>query len=858
MLRLFSKPLSFLAWCQCVVLALALGVVAAQAETKAKPDVRVLIDVSGSMKKTDPENLRIPATKLLLNLAQPGSRMGLWTFGRYVNMLVPYGNVDKAWKEKAVREADKIGSVALFTAIGDALDQATKGQLQKDPAADRTIVLLSDGMVDISTNPADNAREQKRIFEQVVPRLVKAGFKVHTVALSEQADVDFLKRLANETGGHFSMANTADQLMNVFVKAADQVNKPTQVPMENGKFSIDGTITEFTALIYRRPGSPSAILKSPSGKRISNENHDTSVNWFNDARFDLVTIQAPEKGNWDLEGDLDPDNRVTVVSNLDVQLEGLPNDVIEGEKVTLSMYLSEKGKPIVHPQFLALMDITFSQRNDKGELFEGKLSRDRNGNAVVPPDGNYVAKLGRTLTEGEHEFSVAVDGKTFKRSKRHIMTVHKEAIATSVETELVEGHEQHYLALQPKVGLVKTETLNVLAEVVDPKGSKSVQEVTRAPTGELRVAVPPFNGDGLYQVFLKAQGTTLAGNPFDVSQGPYDIDYTPVGAAKPEVVTHEPLAGAEDLHDALDVGVEEEAVEPEADENAAEEEVAAEETPAADEEEEESKEDAPEAEVAEHDAKPFFSADNMLFLLSAFIVGNLVLFGGGGYFYMRFLRKQDDEQTRLVEQLNAIKNNTHATPAAVMPSAMAAAPAMAAMPPVVPAPASAVASVLAAAQAEVPMSSMPAFDIPSLDEDDTPTMVRSEPPPAVIPEPAAPEGPVEDRTYKIDAAPMALDDDELIELDDDVGDDELSAQLAAHAAAAQAAKAEAAPAESTAAAEPSMDELDMILAEQEALEAQLGGLDIGMPGAKPKDAAEDDKNKFADDEFMLDNPTTRS
>ncbi|RLA17269.1 MAG: hypothetical protein DRQ56_09430, partial [Gammaproteobacteria bacterium] len=39
--------------------------------TKPSVDVRVLIDVSGSMKQNDPRNLRIPALKLLVNLLPP-------------------------------------------------------------------------------------------------------------------------------------------------------------------------------------------------------------------------------------------------------------------------------------------------------------------------------------------------------------------------------------------------------------------------------------------------------------------------------------------------------------------------------------------------------------------------------------------------------------------------------------------------------------------------------------------------------------------------------------------------------------------------------------------------------------------
>ena len=72
-------------------------------------DVRVLIDISGSMKKSDPENLRIPATRLITGLMPEGSRCGVWTFGRYVNMLVPVRNIDGEWRELAREKSSQIG-----------------------------------------------------------------------------------------------------------------------------------------------------------------------------------------------------------------------------------------------------------------------------------------------------------------------------------------------------------------------------------------------------------------------------------------------------------------------------------------------------------------------------------------------------------------------------------------------------------------------------------------------------------------------------------------------------------------------------------------------------------------------------
>ena len=100
------------------------------------PDVRILIDISGSMKHNDPHNLRAPALRLLTGLLPKGTRAGVWTYGQYVNMLVPLGDVDDAWKKQADQAAATINSFGLFTNIEDALQRATSDWREADdPAA---------------------------------------------------------------------------------------------------------------------------------------------------------------------------------------------------------------------------------------------------------------------------------------------------------------------------------------------------------------------------------------------------------------------------------------------------------------------------------------------------------------------------------------------------------------------------------------------------------------------------------------------------------------------------------------------------------------------------------------------------
>jgi len=91
-----------------------------------KDDIRILIDVSGSMKKTDPSNLRVSALKLLNGLIPSGSKAGVWTFGRYVDMSVKWAKVDDKWRKAADTGASNIHSNGLFTNIERALTRASR------------------------------------------------------------------------------------------------------------------------------------------------------------------------------------------------------------------------------------------------------------------------------------------------------------------------------------------------------------------------------------------------------------------------------------------------------------------------------------------------------------------------------------------------------------------------------------------------------------------------------------------------------------------------------------------------------------------------------------------------------------
>ncbi|OUS23694.1 hypothetical protein A9Q99_27035 [Gammaproteobacteria bacterium 45_16_T64] len=762
------------------------------AEPSKKTDMRVVIDISGSMKKTDPENLRIPAVKLMLNLAKDNSRFGVWTFGQYVNMLVPHKDVTLGWRQDAIKRSELINSVALYTNIGEALEKASLKQTTDDPEWDRTMVLLSDGMVDISKSPAVNEREQQRIFKEVVPKLRKAGFKIHSVALSKAADLSFLKKLAVETGGSFSLAKTADELLNIFVQASDKANVPEQVPLEGNVFDIDAAVQEFTALIYRKQGSPQTMLQDPSGKKLSRKHSGRGVNWFSDSRYDLITVRDPKAGQWRLIADVGKDNRVTVISDLSLVVGGLPDNMIEGERTTMKMYLSEDGRAIKDPDFLRLMDIVFSQKTEAGELFEGALSRTKKGKAVLPADGRYSAKLGRTLSAGMHEFTVMVDGKTFKRKRVRQMMVHTDVLAVEQEVVLSDDGEKttEVLKITPKKALLNIDKLEILAQLKSSLGGKQVSKVEMDESGDWILESPTFDGEGAYSILIKVNGESVNGGPFELVQGPYSIGTATEKKEQP-VEEAVDMADEEALFDDADIDVQiedvvEEVVMPEP--KAEPEEVV---------EEQQSENIAPAPEVeapAESvvDAPEVAEELDIMMLGIMFMLSNVILLGGGFFVYKK-MSKSEEESTHAVEEQLA-KAKQLATDRDLERSFTA---------PMSP-------TVMEDEEATV----MRTASVDDELDDKTVTQIQQQKPVSaeeLEPQPSEEE----DNAYVNNADPMELDDDEFIEIDDEF--DELDIGLDEG---------------------DGLDELDVMLSEQE---------------DEPEED-DDKKEPFVNDEFQLDSP----
>ena len=191
-MRTLSTRLQYWPVLLLLCLLLPLTATADTGGTGLKPDVRLLIDVSGSMKTSDPDNLRAPAVEMLVRMLPQGARAGIWLFGEDVKVLVPHGEVDEEWRRKARRGMARIDNSGQLTNIPAALEAATFDFDRLDPGYRISVVLLTDGKVDVAESPMVNAGAARELLGGVAVELGQTGVPVHTIALSGEADWSFL------------------------------------------------------------------------------------------------------------------------------------------------------------------------------------------------------------------------------------------------------------------------------------------------------------------------------------------------------------------------------------------------------------------------------------------------------------------------------------------------------------------------------------------------------------------------------------------------------------------------------------------------------------------------------------------
>lgn len=468
------KPLVSLALAMLFTLSLP-----ARAQDSAVGDVRILYDIAASAAESDPDNRRIVATELLIDSLSDGSRAGIWSYGRQVNLLMPHTAIDQAWRTEARRQVQSLRPIAQYSNLGAVLDRVAYDFEFSSFQGPVDVVLISDGRVTIANNDSVNQVERDRILNTLIPRFNAAGVRIHTLALSDRADHSLLEQLAVRTGGVFSRVNESADLNRFVLSLVDELPERSgnELPMTSDGFRIDEGVESFTALFLHDSGNLS--LLSPSGQRTTAQSPGNQQ-WRTGEGYSLVQLTNPEVGQWRVEGDI-ADARIRIVSDMSLRWR-VPQGsaIVRNLPVVLELEVVDaQEQPVRGLEGLVAANLTIN-----GEAF-----------SVLRWQNDLLrAQLPNVFDAGELAMEVRISGLGFKRAVRKV--VQNSPVFRSELIVVDEGYQWRLFPSDRELTMTLDE---VQARILGPIADERVA-FERHPAGYLYIELPSDRASGQYQL----------------------------------------------------------------------------------------------------------------------------------------------------------------------------------------------------------------------------------------------------------------------------------------------------------------------------------------------------------------------
>jgi uncharacterized protein (TIGR03503 family) len=377
-------------------------------------DVVLLVDSSGSMLVTDPQNLSREGSRLFVSLLDEADHISLVTFDRAPIEKFPLGKVNREAFERTLIGLESRGR---YTDIGLAIEKA--GEILDRggrPDSSKIIVLLSDGRFDPHPERGSATTLSLSLLEGTLPAMLSKGIRVHTLSFSPQADKNFLEKIALKTGGLYWHTPTAEDIHESFVELLLAAKRPQLIGLGQKGVFIDELVEEATFYVTREDNQR-VTLVDPSGTPFSAVVKEPSLRWYSGRKFDVITVTEPAAGTWTIKGANLNEGFATVLTKLKLKASW-PSYVVAGEPTLLEVQLYDDERPLALTSMNALVNYEF-QISSTDIISEPRINESLRDDGMKGDrrkgDGVYSALV--ALDPGGYQLKISAKSPTFERER---------------------------------------------------------------------------------------------------------------------------------------------------------------------------------------------------------------------------------------------------------------------------------------------------------------------------------------------------------------------------------------------------------------------------------------------------------
>lgn len=418
----------------------------------------------------------------------------------------------------------------LPEAIADAAQQWRSSSTQQ-----RSLIIVTSGFDGAHADAGDESRSH--VLAELLPRLRQNGVRIFTIAADQHADDALLSQLAVASDGWFFPAADSDNLIQRAMIAIESIVPRDALPIEDGLVKIDDQVQSVTLLLYRNDPVLPPRLIPPLSDGFSQFNAPANVKWTTNDIYDLIVVNKPRIGTWQLDMPPNEANRAVIDAAMAIDVSAMPRNMLAREQRVINIELQKAGSRISDInvlEHLALKAALITNGRDARLWYP--LDNGEGGDEKAG-DGIYTIVLNQELRAGEFDLAVEVEGVSIKRRKQQHFVVH----ATPAAQHLSIAHGAVQLSVIPRMGMLDLETLAVLVHFRRADGSDEVMSLPRYTNTEWRGS-PPADAQSIE---VNVQAMTMAGQPVSAW-----LESLPLAQAHADArTTHAAPSEAHDAHD---------------------------------------------------------------------------------------------------------------------------------------------------------------------------------------------------------------------------------------------------------------------------------------------------------------------
>ncbi|KID58166.1 hypothetical protein N473_09950 [Pseudoalteromonas luteoviolacea CPMOR-1] len=307
-----------------------------------------------------------------------------------------------------------------------------------------------------------------------------------------------------------------------------------EIPLLDNRFRIDYNVDKITLLFFRAPGAPAVVLVRPDGSKIYSIHSvkDESLEWFDEISYDLIIIDKPMPGPWQVLGQIMQDSRIMVLGEIELAVDPLPPLLFRGEMLKVNGRVTNDGKSIDVGYFrdVVTLYVEFVSTNNEqyanfgaGTQSVTEFRDDGRDFDERPLDGIFTGEFRLVFPAGEWQPEFYIETPILKRR------VVKDPIVIaeppfSFELQLADDEEfEHELVIKLNREIVKPETVILQGKILYPNGEEQLFTLDEAERFYRQLQIKNYDW-GRYSIQLSAFGENINGREFMASIPDYNFE----------------------------------------------------------------------------------------------------------------------------------------------------------------------------------------------------------------------------------------------------------------------------------------------------------------------------------------------